>query len=412
MESTEEPNTPKAQIAEDPRAFVVTFFKEARKLFLKEEIENHLWVSKKGVFIRTDFTDRTIEVFQGWFQQQIGDTIPYTFEKAEKKLFDEEVRKEFYLISGSSVVIGNVLECPTAELRGAGIRLYEGIPLDTASNLHHSDPIFLECEELKAQLGKAGYGAHVITRRNTFVIPFDLFPKLREFFIHSGEMRRYISAKNLRTLVQSFCRSLNYIKPLGKKQLMLLPTRIIEAKNIYLWALHSLLLVEEDGIIKDFIPLTGKAYDDLIRDELHALADNPRSRRIGGASIDLVKGSFLAHCDVSGIHHKFGVSVILSFLAELFEYAYRNHGRLVGRLRNHFTARELVSELVYLLKEAAPCMPDKIPGKIRDAFHHDSLVLVSRGEWYFSVDRTKMIRSVLYSPKVQKKEIQIIPKGS
>jgi hypothetical protein len=399
---------------EDPRAFLIPFVKQLRTLVPKADLERFFWISKSGLFVKEEFVDSLHETFKKWFFDSHQVTLDD--EKVERKLFEDNKPTEKYLVLGSSVVVGFVCPCSTNELRGAGVRLYEGIPLDAANTLHHTDPIFSKSDLLSIKMSRQGFTIVVKTKRKELHFDFDTATRLRNFFKATGEQRKYIRVKTLRGFVESFAQSLQYAKPLPSNHMMMLPVYYASHFRGTFLQLGTVVVVEnQDGDfsrISDCFGIEGRGYEHLVREELNLLAEQSDRRRLAGASLSLTKGSFLAHYDIMGIHHTFGVSAVFSFLKCIDDY-YREHNKLFGRIRPRSTLREIIPEITGLLKDAAPCLPEKIPAVVKDEFTNIGTILTARGEWFFAVDRGHMIREITYLPKKQPKvlELKILEKS-
>ena len=394
----------------DPRAFFIPFVKDLRSRVAKSDLERFLWISKSGLFVKDEYASNLAAMFKQWFLDMHQVTLDD--EKVQRKLFDEQSPTEKYLVLGSSVVVGFVCPCPTNELRGAGIRLYEGIPLDTAQTLHHTDPIFTKSDKLSIKMSRQGYIIQVPAKKHLFQFDFDTAARLRQFFKASGEQRKYIRVKTLRSFVESFAASLQHAKPLPTNRMMLMPAHYVSGFRGALHLLSTVALVETgdgaDQRLIDCFGLEGKGYEQLVREELNQLAQQFDRRRLAGAFITYAKGSFLATYDIVGIRHSFGVSAVFSFLPCIDSY-YKEHGKLLGKLKPRGTVRDILPEITALLRDAAPCLPEKVPSKLREQFASMTTILSARGEWFFGIDRNRMIREIAYLPKHQPKPLELKP---
>lgn len=383
------------EIIQEPRAFAESFIKAIRQNFQKSDVEKNLWISKSGLFVSIDYFETLRDGFINWYKNEFQ--VQITLEKAIKKLFENEYPNEYYIISGSNVVVGYLVPCNTSTLRGVGIRLYEGMPLDTSTNLHHTDPIFYS-EYLEASLTKQGYVAVITTKVRKFLIPFDMIQVIRNNLKNSGDLRKYVKFWNLRRFLDTFAISLGFARPAANTDEWIMPLVFSNNREIQFFKIsHQILCIKDDTIIDSF-PIDGKASDSFIRQELIELVNLMNRRRLAGAYLSITKGSFLAHYDILQITHTFGVSLVLSFLVALHDYFYANKNSF-GKLKLRPSVKNIVPEITGLLRTAMPCLPDKIPSKIKG--HLETTCLVSQGEWYFMVDRAKMIRQVLYVQKAK-----------
>lgn len=392
---------------ESDKPLVVNFFREIRSTLPKSELETNLWVTKKGVFVRIEYIEPLLHAFVQWFQKTINHPLP--LEKASRKLFGEEGPAEFYLIQGSSVVVGVLVEAPNAELRGVGIRVYEGMPLDASATLHHTDPLFSTVQGLTSNLTRTGYEVCFETKTGTFRMTFGVLSKFRAWLSETGEMRKHIQTSSIRRCVESLRHSLNHTKAIGKRWDILIPNRLRELRDHGFFMLGSIFMIETGGYIVDFFPSRGRALGEFIREELALLTQDSRSRNLAGAYLQNIKGSFVASKDVAGLSHRFGVSAVQSFLDQMVVYAERQKGRLPGKIEPQHTIRDCVLEISKLLSSAEPIRPDKVPAKVQADLGGAHAYLSSKGEWFFSVDPQKMIRHIAYAPKSVKKELKLIP---
>ena len=392
----------------DPRAFLIPFIKELRTLIPKSDLERYLWISKAGLFVKDEFAPSLEVIFKKWFFDQHQVTLDD--EKVTRKLFLDEHPIEKYLLTGSSVVVGFVCPSQTSEVRGVGIRLYEGIPLDTATTLHHTDSIFFQSEALSIHLTKKGYVISIKTKRKEFCLDVESVAKLRSFFKATGEQRKHINSSTLRLFVNTLAKSLEFAKGVPSNQMMLLPVRFTSGFKGQMYQVGSVIFIEsgdkENLRLSDCFGVEGRGYEHLVREELLLLAEAFGRRRIAGASLSVTKGSFLAHYDILGIHHSFGVNAVFSFLKAIDEY-YKVVGKLPGRLKGKATIQDIIPEITGLLRDASPILLDKIPGRLKEEYQQIGTVLSARGEWFVAVDRAKMVREISFVPKQVKAPIQI-----
>ena len=395
------------EVKEDPRALFIEFIRDIKAILPKNEIEKYLWLSKTGLFIKEDFLVQLQKTFGEWFFKKTQ--VKLDDEKIARKVFGESGSRECYLILGSSVVIGATAPCTTTDLRGAGIRLYEGIPLDTADTLHHTDPIFTESDALRVSLTRQGYLIAIKTPLQEFQFDFDQATLLRTYFRNSGDLKKYIDARTLRRFVKSFAASLQRVKLVPPQQMMIMPEpcgrRDFRGK---LFSIGSSILVEYEGRLVDAFGIEGRGYEQLVRDELLALATALGRQRISGASLSVTKGSFVAHYDIMGIHHTFGVSAVFSFLRATDEY-FKIFKKTPGKLKGRIIVRDIIPEITNLLRDAQPVLADKLPPRIREEVGRigGDTCLCSHGEWYFVVDGRKMIRDVYFHERQEVKPIEL-----
>lgn len=384
---------------------LVPFIKDLRTLFPKDVVESAFWITKKGLFLRSDLREQLIEKFQSWQVNQNGQVVSPTRVEAEEALFGSHGSNEYYLIQGSGVVVGILVELVTQDLRGAGIRLYEGIPLDTQSNLHQKDPLFFQDSNLVCEHSSHGFTAKVKVKGFEFRISFDTLAKIRNYLFEHRDVRSFFDSSSLRKMALSLESALSRCRPIGRRVFLVCPDRVRRLKNYSLFGCGDLAIVQLDGVVVDFFVSRRRGYQNMIREELSLLASDRNSRNLSGAHISLVDGSFLASIDIAEIRHRFGVSAITSFLdsAEIFERIKR--GRLPGKLPQRPNVREVVLEFAKIARHAQPLLPDKVPTRLKSEEHRNALYLVVDGEWFLGVDRHKMIREIAYIPKPKKTQI-------
>jgi hypothetical protein len=399
-ETSESSVTP-TQTPED--GIIIPFIKELKTRLPKAQIEQNLWITKSGLFVRSEYQNDIIEAFKDFYKSQTNSDI--SEEKASRKLFDDYQSDRFFLLIGHSIVVGSLVACKTNELRGIGIRLYEGIPMDCANSIHQSDPIFAQSPQLVAKLSRNGYVAQISTKHKTFEIPFDQISSIRDAFKHSKDLSKYLDTSTLRGFVKTFSASLARTKPFQINLFTIFPKQVLSAKNVNWLRVGETVLLEQNGQILYVVPLKGRAHEEMIRNELNLLVKEYGRRRLAGASLNLRKDSFSADYEVQGITHHFGVSAVFSFLDGVIDY-HTQFGSYPGRLAKKSSVEEVIKCFTWILRDAQPILADKIPVSVKeDATSEVTSFISTASEWYFGVDRTKMIRQVWFRPKVQKKTI-------
>ena len=403
MSQNEPLESPVTQPNASDDGIIIPFVKELKTRLPKSEIEQHLWITKSGLFVRSEYQNNIIQAFKDFYKTQTSSDI--SDEKSFRKLFDDYQSDRFFLLIGHSIVVGSLVPCKTNELRGIGIRLYEGIPMDCANSIHQSDPIFTQSPHLTAKLSRSGYVAQISTKHKTFEIPFDQISWIRDSFKHSKDLSKYLDTSTLRGFIKTFSASLARTKPFQVSMFTIFPKQVISTKNVNWLRVGETVLLEQNGNILHVVPLKGRAHEDMIRSELNLLVKEFGRRRLAGAILNLRKDSFSADYDVQGITHHFGVSAIFNFLDGIIDY-HNEFGSYPGRLLKKSSVEDVIKCFTWILRDAQPILPDKIPASVKENATSEITSFISTAsEWFFGVDRTKMIRQVWFKPKVQKKVV-------
>lgn len=393
----------------EDRSLIVEFFQNIRTLFHKDELARFLFVTKSGVVVAESFSAKLIDAYIPWLSQKADKNLDFSQSDIRRKIFLTPYPPAVYIMQGATVTIGFLIPCPTEQLRNSGMKIYEGIPLDTETNLNPKDPLFLEGKGIWCDPLPLGLTVSIERKGKVYQFPFTFIEQFRKWLSANDELRREFPRRGMRDLVKQISRVCMRIRFFPKQIPLLIPSQYRNNRDIVLSFLRGAIFVSTaERKFTDVFGYRGKALRNLVRDEIQSSILNSDIRNLGPARVKNTQDGFLATVDIGGIIHKFGYSALYSFLEEIGHHARANRNGLPGRLQTRFTVRDIIVQLAFMLTEAKPILWDKVPQGFRDMNHQSDVFLVVHGEWFFTVDRNKMVRTAYYSKRRPKKNITVV----
>ena len=268
---------------------LLPFIRDVKTLFKIEEMKDKLRVTPAGLFIDEGLRPKLIEKYQEWLLKKTQGAVVKSERKCFKRLFGSEEPPEYYLVEGKNCLLGYLVACPVQQPQSMGIPFYLGSLTETRNYVHPRDPRLAAMENLELAATSDGMELQVQVRGRTYRMQTPFLLTLRELAEHSPHLLRQFPElpHALRETVRAAVKLLKRAALVEKKQQILVPQRLANAKQMFFLRSGTLVFAAERGErLVECYELKGASLNHLIRQDLRAVTGGQkRGAHLGSLEI-------------------------------------------------------------------------------------------------------------------------------